>query len=369
MKIMRASTLVAMFAVAGLATGCGKSEPAKTDPAKTEPAKTEPAKTEPAKDPAKTEPVAKTEPAKEPEKKEAVAEPTKAPEPTPVGDAPVAVKAGPATIKVIEAGADPKIELALKPTAGTTQSALMTMTMEMQMNVAGQDVPMKLPPMKMGMSTTVDEVRDGGDVAFTFKVDSADVGEAADVMPAVVEAMKAAIGKVVGMGGKSVIDPHGTVKEASFSLPADAPPEMKQVVDSFQQSLNQMSIPFPAEAVGVGGKWQSTTKLEQQGMKVDQVATYEVVSIEGSVLKLKFSMQHTAPPQAMALPQMPAGVSAKLNEFSGSGMGEATIDLSKVLPTATEAKNTMSMAMTVDQGGQKQDMALKMNLEVKLEGK
>ncbi|MCC6620309.1 MAG: hypothetical protein IT385_03595 [Deltaproteobacteria bacterium] len=369
MKIVRASTILAMFAVAGLATGCGKSEP-KTEPAKTDPAKTEPAKTEPAKtDPVADDP-AKTDPAKEPEKKEPVAE-TKAPEPAPTepAPAPAPVSPEPVTTKVLEAGADPKIELVLKPTAGTTQTALMTMTMEMQMNVAGQDVPMKLPPMKMGMSTTVDEVRDGGDVAFTFKVDSADVGEAADVMPQVVEAMKAAIGKVVGMGGKSVIDPHGTVKEASFQLPADAPPEMKQVVDSFQQSLNQMSIPFPAEAIGVGAKWQTTTKLEQQGMKVDQVATYEIVSIEGSVVKLKFSMQHTAPPQAMALPQMPAGMSAKLNEFSGSGMGEATIDLSKVLPTATNAKNTMSMSMSVDQGGQKQDMALKMNLEVVLEGK
>ena len=71
MKIMRASAMLAMLAITGLASGCGKKDepatPAKTEPAATEPGKTDPAKTDPAKEPAKTEPVA--EPTKAPEAK------------------------------------------------------------------------------------------------------------------------------------------------------------------------------------------------------------------------------------------------------------------------------------------------------------
>jgi len=273
------------------------------------------------------------------------------------------------TTKLLEPGADPRVELKLSPTAGDKQTALMTMTMDTTMAISGQNIPMALPPMMMGVSTTIDEVRANGDTAFTFKVESADVGEATGVMPAVVDTMKTAIGKIVGMTGASVIDQHGVVKEAKFAVPDNAPAELTQIVDNFQRSLNQMAIPFPTEPVGIGAKWQSTTKLDQQGIKIDQVATYEVVAIDGKMVKLKFTVQLSAPPQTMQMPQMPAGMGAKLNEMSGSGMAEATLDLSKVLPVTTTGKNTMSMNLSVDQAGQKQDMSLKINLDMKLEPK
>ncbi|MFO0751528.1 MAG: DUF6263 family protein [Myxococcota bacterium] len=365
MTIRRMFVVLAALAVTGSASGCGKKE----EPA---PAKTEATKApEPSKAPEAgkaTEPAKAAEPTKTAEPGKVDGEPTK-PAEAPKNEAPAEAKATVTGTKLLEAGADPKVEIRMKPTAGSTQAAMLTMTVDASMTVAGQDVPMKFPPFNMGVSTTIDEVREGGDTAFTFKVDSADVGESADVMPPVMTAMKGAIGKVVGMGGKSVIDAHGVVKEAKFDVPAGAPDEMKQVVDSFQQSLGQMSIPFPSEPVGVGAKWQSTMTLEQMNLKVEQVATYEIVSIDGNIIKLKFTTQLSAPPQAMHTPQMPAGVDAQLNKFSGSGMTEATYDTTKVLPVQTTGKNTMTMDMTVSQAGQKQDMGLKMSVDMKLEPK
>lgn len=378
MKIRRLFVLLSALALTGSATGCGK----KGEPQKVETKAPETAAPE-TKAPETKAPETKATETKAPENNLGAAdagttEATKAPE-TNAPDAGGGTTAEPPTnppaappspvVKLLEPGADPKIDLSMKPAAGLAQSALLTMTIDADMNVGGQQVPMKFPPFKMGVSLKVDEVRANGDIAFSIKVDSADVGETADVIPAVMEAMKGAIGKVVGMGGKSVVDAHGVTKEAKFEVPPDAPNEVKQVVDSFQQSIGQMAIPFPAEPVGVGAKWQSTVALEQMQLKVDQTSTYEIVSIEGSVVKVKFSVQLNAPPQAMKSAQMKAGLEATLNKFQGSGVNEATFDLTKVLPVSSSGKNAITMDMSLKDGTQAQNVLMKMNVDMKLEPK
>lgn len=351
MKMLRATTLLAVLAM----TACGK----KTDTAADTAAATKAPATSEAPKPtveAKAEDAGNAT-APSAEDAAAPAEPETA-NPT----------EGPKTeIKVLNAGADPKVQLRLKPAKDSTQAAMMTMTMALEMDLGGQKVPVAMPPMKMGMSTNVTNVSDTGDASFTFKVDSAEIAEGSAAQEQVVSAMKAVIGKVVGMGGESVIDARGAVKSAKFILPPDAPADVRQIVDGFQQSLNQMSIPLPEEAVGAGAMWQAKMTLEQNGMKIDQTATFELVSVEGNTLKVKFTIQQTAPVQEVKTPDMPAGAAAKLLDLKGSGQGEATYDLTKILPVTTVGKTTMSMSMEVEAAGQKQTMSIKMDLDLKFE--
>ena len=282
------------------------------------------------------------------------------------GDVATRTVAGAPTVTLISAGSDPKLPLRLTPTVGATQKSTMIMRMAMQMTMSGQEIPMKLPGMKMGMSSTVGSVNEAGDATYTFKLDSAEVMDEAGVNPMVASAMKDGISGIVGMNGKAVVTNRGYAKDAKLNLPANVNPQMKQMLDGFQQSMNQMSTPLPEQAVGVGAKWQVVQKIDQNGMKIDQTATFELLERKGNIAKTKFTLVQTAPAQSIMNDELPAGASAKLKSLKGGGSGTATLNLTKVMPSDSKANISSEVSMAISQGGQNMDMDMKMDINMQL---
>jgi hypothetical protein len=58
-----------------------------------------------------------------------------------------------------------------------------------------------------------------------------------------------------------------------------------------------------------------------------------------------------------------------LTQFSGSGSGESILDLSKLLPTQSTTDGQLEMTMTTGAGAQKQEMNIKLTLNVTTESK
>ena len=70
-----------------------------------------------------------------------------------------------------------------------------------------------------------------------------------------------------------------TIREDRSRLGSSAR-RFPQLLDQMQQSFAQMGAPFPDEPIGVGARWTVNTLIAQQGMKVQQVATYELTELE-----------------------------------------------------------------------------------------
>ncbi len=267
-------------------------------------------------------------------------------------------------LKLLNAGAEPRKALRLSGKPGDKQS--MTMTMKMSMNVGAggeQAMAMKIPAIKMPFDVTTTSVAESGDISYDIVMRDPNVVEDADSMPGMLDAMKASLGSMKGLSGKGTVSNRGFNKATDLKLPADANPQFRQVMD--QMNLSQMSSPLPEEAVGPGAKWEVTMPIQSQGLSLEQKSTCEVVSIEGSIVKLKTSIVQNAANQKIENPAAP-GLEMTLKQMTGSGTGTTTMDLRKLMPTEGTVDFHADMSMAVNTGEGEQTMTTKVEMNMRL---
>jgi len=279
--------------------------------------------------------------------------------------------AGKPILVLIDAGTEPRTQLRFAPEAGSSETATMAMGMDMEMKVQDQTIPIKMPQfiMKMGVDiTSVD--KESGDFSYKLDLTDATVGEGAGpgVDATVVETMRDMLQKMKGMSGTATVTARGNVQSANFTVPPNAPAEIRQVIDSFQQSMQQISVPFPEEAVGVGAIWQVTSVVEQSGMKLGMVSVFELKTKDGESVTVSHQIKQSADAQYVEAPGMPAGSRAKLKMLKGEGSGEGTFKFTKVLPQTFTSRLALALDMEVEVGGQTQSISMKTDLDLKMSG-
>lgn len=275
-------------------------------------------------------------------------------------------------VQVISTGAEPRQQLRFTPAANTKQTVQMTMNMKMDMSVDGQTRSMNSPPMKMTMVAEVTKVDANGDIHANFSYSDADVVADASMPPQAVEAMRAQLKKIVGLGGSMVIDSQGNTKDVKLNLPEQLDPNSKPMVQQMVSSLKQVSSPVPTEAVGVGAKWKVPNSLSVNGMTMNQVATYELVELKDKVATLQVNMEQQAEGgQKMSPPGLPPGASINLKSLNSQGNGKIAIAMNQILPARSNISMLSNMEMTVkDPNNQKEaTMASKSTMEINLESK
>jgi len=340
----RRSTLLPLAALLLLAPACTKSGP--DDPAKQ----------------AEVAEVAKTESnvAAEPAPATAEAPPVAAAkEVTTTNALPV--------IKVLDAGQEPREPLRVSVVAGQRETMVMTMTMGMDMNMGalGAVPKMDLPPIEMTMGIHVTSVSDTGDFRYEFSLDNVSVKDRPGLQPGMAEAMREAMTGIVGLRGSSVISNRGEVREATFKIPDNMPAQVKQTMESMQQSIQQIAVPFPEEAVGIGAKWEVSSTLAQVGgITLSQVSNYELIERDGDLLTMTTSLTQDAPRQVMKAPGMPATATATLESMKSTGGGKTSFNLRNVVPVDGQMAMQMQMQMQIEAGGPAQKMSMKMDLDL-----
>lgn len=276
---------------------------------------------------------------------------------------------GAPTIKLLAPGQAPLEPLRLKVAGGHQETMRMTMTMGMAMEMDG--APMmpytKLPPTAMDMGIRVGDVAKNGDLGYEFAVDKVEILPSADSPPGLADAIRTAMGDLKGLGGRSTMSNRGEVCEADFTIPAGVSPQVKQTMEGMQQSMQQISVPFPEEAIGVGAKWEVTTVLHHaQGLDLTQTATYELLERSADTVKLTTTVSQKASPQPMNPPGLPPGSSVFLESMESSGSGTTVFDLTKIVPQDGQMTMSSKMAMKVEAMGQKQAMKMTMDLDLKI---
>jgi len=275
-------------------------------------------------------------------------------------------------IKVIDAGQEPRTPLRVKVEAGQRETMVMTMTMTMDMDMGGLGaIPkMDMPPIEMTMPIHVTSVSDTGDFRYEFSLDSVAVKDRPGIPPELVEALRGAMKGIIGLSGSTVVSNRGEVREATFKVPPNVQPQIKQTMESMQQSMQQIAIPFPEEAVGIGAKWEVSSTLNQVGgINMTQVSEYEITAREGDVLTLNNGIQQSAPSQVMKAPGIPSTAVVTLQSMKSKGGGTTSFDLSHVVPVLGDIVLNSAMQMSVDAGGPTQNMSMKMDLKLDISGR
>jgi hypothetical protein len=182
------------------------------------------------------------------------------------------------------------------------------------------------------------------------------------------EAMKTIFAGVKGLSGTGTVSSRGVSKGVEFKVPAGSSPQARQLIDQMKDFVRQLVAPLPEEAVGPGARWEVKMPIKSQGMTIDQTATYEEVSLEGDRLTAKNTTVQHADNQKIQNPAMPT-LKMDLTKMVGSGSGEHTSDLTHLLPTTGTGKVHSETSMTMNMGGQKQAMTMKMDMNLQFEAK
>jgi hypothetical protein len=281
----------------------------------------------------------------------------------------VATSASTTQVKLLEAGAEPRKALRLHPTPGDKQTLTLSMKMAMQTKMGempGQN--MKIPALTMNMDVTIKDVSDKGDITYELVMGDTTVADDPGGTPQLAEIMKAALGSSKGMTGTGTMSSRGLTKGMEFKVPPGADAQTRQVMDQMKDSIASLAAPLPEEAVGAGARWEVKMSIKSQGMTIDQGATCELVSVEGERVTTKSTITQRAANQKIENPAMP-GLKVDLTKMTGTGTGESTFDLGKLLPSAGTTVLHSETDMAMNMGGQKQPISTKLDLNVHLESK
>jgi hypothetical protein len=272
----------------------------------------------------------------------------------------------PPVVTLKQPGAEPRRELRLKPKPGDKQTMSMLMRTAIEMQIAGmQNPPMKLPAMKMTMDMSVEGVAANGDISYKFVLSGADVVDEPGVNPQVANAIRTTLQSSKGMTGSGVMSNRGFNKGTKVDIPPNVAPELKQILEGMKDSFNQIAAPLPEEPIGAGAVWDVKMTIVQQGMTLEQVATYELISTKGDTAQAKSTLVQNAANQKIVNPQMP-NLKVDLVKLRADGTGEVTFDLGRIVPPKAVADIHSEASMAVDMGGQKQTMSMKMDINVQV---
>ncbi|MEM6995110.1 MAG: hypothetical protein AAF721_31645 [Myxococcota bacterium] len=297
-------------------------------------------------------------------KQAAAPAPVPAPEPEEAKTKRVEIaKAEPPKVTLEKAGADPKEALRLAPTVAAEESIVLTMEMKMKMAASGQKMPaVTTPPMIVDARARVDAA-DGDTLKLTYAIDRIRVGESKNANPAVVATLKSMLEGMDAFEAHFEMDTRGLLAGGYVDVPTGLPPRMQQMTEQLQDSFAQIPVPLPEEPVGVGAKWTSVGTVDQGGMKIQQVAKYELLSRNGADIKLRLKFSQKLIDPTFAPPGMP-GVKAKVASFQSGGKGEVEVSMGHLTPTSRKSSTKLKMLMNMSAMGQerKQDLEMDMGL-------
>jgi hypothetical protein len=114
--------------------------------------------------------------------------------------------------------------------------------------------------------------------------------------------------------------------------------------------------------VGPGAKWQLQKPVKTQGIAMDQTQTYELVSVEGDQLKLKFSANQSAANQKIQNAAM-GGAQMNLIKMNVESSGTVDSDLSKLWGSMTMDVH-MDMNAEVTAANKKIPVNMKMDMNL-----
>lgn len=257
-------------------------------------------------------------------------------------------QAGPSVV-LVDAGAEPRQELRYDFSGFTPQTMQMDMNMSMSMEGPATGTQQQtLPTMRMIMSIPTVEVTPEGNLRMAFSLDRYEVLPTEGVAPEMMQALQASLASVGTMSGWNIIDNRGSFVDGDITVSAGS--SAAQMMTSIEDSMEQMVAPFPAEAVGLGARWQTSTEVTVNGLTLAQTAGFTLVSRSGDTVVLDVTIEQNAPPQDIADPSMPPGAVAHLDEMHTTGSGRMTLSLTNVVPNSTLSMAT-AMRMSVIQGG------------------
>ncbi len=254
--------------------------------------------------------------------------------PEPMKPADVSLPLGETTVKLVDAGKGKKAKLAFAPKANAKQHVEIAMDFR-----ARQDTEDDISPT---MILTGDATVKGGTMGsydISLAVASATAKDVAgSKLPAA--KLQPALGSLVGMTIGGVVGPDGTTKELALHI--DKPDAMTGSALQLLGLAWPGWVALPADPIGVGAKWEATTKTHlAEKLAVTRVTSYELTAHTGNAWTVKETVKVTGVDQDLD--------GTKATDIAGSGSGQLTLADGAIYPSGTtEGETHFTVAASAD---------------------
>lgn len=249
-------------------------------------------------------------------------------------DPTVATRPGPAatatgaTTVMLERGAAPRRPLRLRLRAGETTTVSLTVDLRLTQRLPGNQTEQVVDPPAVTETIRFRVDRVAGRVAhLSFEFTGATVDRTGTrLTDAEFVELTAAVQRIIGIGGHGQVTDRGVLRSFAYDLPAGLDPALAATLRDAEAQLGALVLPLPAEAVGTGARWRSTTRSTLSGLNVRQTTTYEVTSISGDRIGYRTTTTQEASDQAIGgHPATAPGARLVSSDVRGTGSGTTSL--------------------------------------------
>ncbi|MBP9112519.1 MAG: hypothetical protein KBF88_06895 [Polyangiaceae bacterium] len=273
-----------------------------------------------------------------------------------------------APVKLISGGADPKTALRYKFTGSGAEKALLDVKFSFAMELVGigKQPPMNMPTIRSHITFTPIKLEKDL-LRYSFVIQSMDVLPDAQAPKQIIEPLKGELSKAKGISGAAAVDTRGNIRDFQASVPENIEPQIAQMLTMIQEQTNQLVVPFPEEAVGVGGSWQKQGDISANGVKVHQEITYTLDKMEGDALSVRVVLKQ-AGAGGGDMPG-PGGSKMRLESIVSNGNGTNNVNLKSLVPSsATNKVENATNALILAEGrSQKVSSKISATIQIKPE--
>ncbi|MHB8875661.1 MAG: hypothetical protein ACYC8T_18400 [Myxococcaceae bacterium] len=253
----------------------------------------------------------------------------------------------PALVRLLDAGKPPLRELRYHPTTGSTQALTVITGGSWKVTASGTAAAQTWPEMRHPLKLTVGQTRPD-EARYDFAAGRVDIAQQPGAALALDKGALTTLEAVEGLTGHVLVTARGLITELEVRpAPGDALAGQGQMQARswyaglmVKGMLRQVTVPLPAEKVGVGARWTAEEPAMRGLVQIIQTTTYELVAAQGDQLTLKVRYGGTPDPaQGYPMTEMDDKV---------SGGGTARLDLARLWPLEREE----SVAIAARFGGQ-----------------
>ena len=272
------------------------------------------------------------------------------------------------TVRLLDAGAGPRRQLRYRFRLGAVEHSRvdvkLRMSLAMALSPGRRTMAMDMPTMRMGFRTAVTEVLPGGAARFAVEIEDARLLGDGSFDDDTRRAVEAELAGMIDIRGSSRMSAHGEESEIVFDR-TNASPAQQGQLDRMQDSLRDTSVRFPEGEVGIGARWEVTSRVRAGLFMVDRRMIFTLTRLSGSAATLDFEVAMSASPQTL---QLDTGQTGVLHSFEGHGSGTTTVGLDRFAQTAT-MKSSAAAEFSIGSGAEAADASMALDMDIALSSK
>jgi hypothetical protein len=247
-----------------------------------------------------------------------------------------------AKVSVGALGDEPRVKLGAAPRVGSSWRA----TLKAALNLGQQQ---GLPPLEFGMTFTArapnraakdaaqpagaPATRSGAGADVTARVDRAEVSAPGMQIPA---ELAKQVAKLKGSTVKFHMDPSGGASDISYQLSKTTDAGWELAGRSLADALALSLVPFPDQALGVGGYFMAVTRGQISGISVINYRMVKVEKISDGQASLSLNGRHYAADKTFSVPDVAQGNPLQIDRLNVRSDGKFEIAAGQPFPMSSE---------------------------------